>query len=154
MTTQFTHQRMHYLLTWLKALIYIKVVPLQGRCGPEVGTGIALLFLDHDTRRGWVVSSTLRQHFTHGKEPVPILQEAGWAPGSVWTGRKCPHRDSIPDRPARSHPLYRVSYPANLIYVKIRNNIVPTSFVSLMTIIWELYVYLTEVIFMLKPSVK
>jgi len=21
-----------------------------------------------------------------GKEPVPILQEAGWAPGPVWTG--------------------------------------------------------------------
>jgi len=37
------------------------------------------------------------------KDPVPILQEAGWAPGPVWTGGKsCPHRDSIPDRPARS----------------------------------------------------
>ena len=35
--------------------------------------------------------------------PVPILQEAGWAPGPVWTGGKSrPHRDSIPDRPARS----------------------------------------------------
>ena len=38
-----------------------------------------------------------------GKDPVPILQEAGWAPGPVWTGGKSrPHRDSIPDRPARS----------------------------------------------------
>jgi len=35
--------------------------------------------------------------------PVPILQEAGWAPGPVWMGGKSrPHRDSIPDRPARS----------------------------------------------------
>ena len=34
-----------------------------------------------------------------GKEPVPILQEGGWAPGPVWTGgNSCPHRDSIPDR--------------------------------------------------------
>ena len=34
---------------------------------------------------------------------VPILQEAGWGPGPVWTGGKSrPHRDSIPDRPARS----------------------------------------------------
>ena len=50
-----------------------------------------------------MVSSTPRPHFTPGKEPVPILQEAGWAPGPVWTGRKSrPHRDSIPDRPARS----------------------------------------------------
>jgi hypothetical protein len=31
-----------------------------------------------------------------GKDPVPILQEAGWAPGQVWTGGKSrPHRDSI-----------------------------------------------------------
>ena len=41
--------------------------------------------------------------FTPGKDPVPILQEAGWAPGPVYTGGKSrPHRDSIPDRPARS----------------------------------------------------
>ena len=38
-----------------------------------------------------------------GKGPVPILQEAGWAPGPVWTGGNSrPHRDSIPDGPARS----------------------------------------------------
>jgi len=24
--------------------------------------------------------------FTPGKYPVPIVQEAGWAPGPVWTG--------------------------------------------------------------------
>jgi len=40
---------------------------------------------------------------TPGKDPVPIVQEAGWAPGSVWTGGKSRlHQDSIPDRPARS----------------------------------------------------
>ena len=50
-----------------------------------------------------MVSSTPRPHFTPGKDPVPNLQEAGWAPGPVWTGGKSrPHRDSIPDRPARS----------------------------------------------------
>jgi len=38
-----------------------------------------------------------------GKDPIPILQEVGWTPGSVWTGGKShPHGDSIPDRPARS----------------------------------------------------
>ena len=26
--------------------------------------------------------------FTPGKDPVPIVQEAGWAPGLVWTGAK------------------------------------------------------------------
>jgi hypothetical protein len=24
--------------------------------------------------------------FTPGKDPVPIVKEAGWAPGPVWTG--------------------------------------------------------------------
>ena len=75
------------------------------------GRGIALLFHDHGTRRGWVVSSTHRPYFTPGKDPLPILQEAGWALGPVWTGGKShPHRDSIPDRPAHSQPLYRLSY--------------------------------------------
>ena len=69
----------------------------------RVGRGIALLFHDRGTRRGWVVSSTPRQHFTPGKDPVPVLQEAGWALGPVWTGGNSrPHRNSIPDRPVRS----------------------------------------------------
>jgi len=43
---------------------------------------------------------------TPGKEPVPIVQEAGWNPGPVCSGRKSrPHRDSIPDRPAPTHSL-------------------------------------------------
>ena len=52
----------------------------------RVGRGIALLFHDRGTRSGWVVSSTPRPHFTPGKDPVPILQEAGWVPGPVSTG--------------------------------------------------------------------
>jgi len=50
-----------------------------------------------------VFSVTPRPLFTPAKDPVPIVQEARWAPGPVWTGGKSrPHRDSIPDRPARS----------------------------------------------------
>jgi len=50
-----------------------------------------------------------------GKELVPILQEAGWAPEPVCTGGKSlPHRDSILDRPARSQSLYRLSYRAHI----------------------------------------
>ena len=50
-----------------------------------------------------MVSSTPRPHFTPGKVPVPIVQEAWWAPGPVCAGGKSrPNRDSIPDRPARS----------------------------------------------------
>ena len=67
-----------------------------------------------------MVSSTPRPHITPGKDPVPVLQEAGWAPGQVWMGGKSrPHRDSIPDRPARNQSLYRLSCPAhfNPIYI-------------------------------------
>jgi len=55
---------------------------------------------------------------TPGKDPVPIAQDAGWAPGPVWTGGKSrPHRDSIPDRLARSQSLYLLSYRALEVYV-------------------------------------
>ena len=82
----------------------------------RLGRGITLLFLDRGTRRGLVFSSTPRPHFTPGKDTVPILQEAGWAPVPVWTGGKSrPHRDSIPDRPARSQSLYRLSYRAHTL---------------------------------------
>jgi len=87
----------------------------------RVGRGIALLFHDCGTRTGWVVSSTPRPHFTYGKNSAPILQEAGWAPGPVWTGGKSrPHRDSIPDRPARSQSLYRLSYSVHKKRVRER----------------------------------
>jgi len=49
---------------------------------------VALLFLDHGTRRGWGFSVSPRPLFTPEKDPVPIVQEAGWAPGPVWTARK------------------------------------------------------------------
>jgi hypothetical protein len=51
----------------------------------RVGRGIALPFLDRGIRRRWGVSSTPQPHFTPGKDPVPIVQEAEWAPGPVWT---------------------------------------------------------------------
>ena len=79
--------------------------------------GIALLFHDHGTRRGWGVSVTPRPLFTPGKDPVPIVQDAGWAPGPVWTGAEnlAPTRIRSPDRPVRSQSLYRLSYPAHAL---------------------------------------
>ena len=51
--------------------------------------------------------------FPPEKEPVPIVQEAEWAPGPVWTGVEFLALTGIrsPDRPARSESLYRLSYP-------------------------------------------
>jgi hypothetical protein len=61
-----------------------------------------------------VSSPTARPHFTPGKGGKVV--KAGWAPGPVWTGGKSrPHRDSIPDRPARSQSLYRLSYRAHFL---------------------------------------
>jgi len=60
---------------------------------------------------------------SHGKDRLPILQEAGWSPGPVWTGGKSRyHRDSIPDRPARSQSLYQLSYPAHMRNTKVQKN--------------------------------
>jgi hypothetical protein len=71
---------------------------------------------------GWEVSVTPRPLSTPGKDPVPIVQEAGWAPGPVWSGAEnlAPTGiffylfDSRTVQPvARSQSLYRLSYPAH-----------------------------------------
>ena len=69
-----------------------------GRTAHRGSRGIALPFLDHGTRRGWGGSFTSRPLFTLGKDSVLIVQEAGWAPGPVWTGAEnlAPHRDLMP----------------------------------------------------------
>ena len=55
--------------------------------------------------------------FTPAKDPVLLVQEAGWAPGSVWTGaeKHSPTGIRSPDRPARNESLYRLSYPGRRI---------------------------------------
>jgi hypothetical protein len=46
------------------------------------------------------------------RDPVPIVQEAGWAPGPVWTITEnlAPAGIRSPDPPAHSDSLYRLSY--------------------------------------------
>jgi hypothetical protein len=67
-----------------------------------------------------MVSSTPRPHFTPGKDLVPTLHEAGWAPGPVWMGGKSrPHRDSIPDRPALSSFAIPTELPGPHLYLKV-----------------------------------
>jgi hypothetical protein len=54
---------------------------------------------------------------TPGKDPVPIVQGAGWVPGPVWTDAENLASNGIqsPDCPARSQSLYRLSYRASLL---------------------------------------
>jgi hypothetical protein len=56
-----------------------------------------------------------RPLFTHGKDPVPIVQKGGWTPGLVWTGAEnlAPTGIQSLDRPARNQSLYRLRYPAH-----------------------------------------
>jgi hypothetical protein len=79
--------------------------------GGEGGGGvIALHSLDLGAKRGWVVSTMPRPLYP-GKDPVPIVQEAGWVPGPIWT---CAGIRS-PDHPARSQSLYQLSYPGQML---------------------------------------
>ena len=79
-----------------------------------------------------MVSNTPRPHFTPGKDPARILQEAGWVPGPVWTGGiSRPHRDSILDLPARSQSLYRLSYRAHKQYVYIKRKVRDTKLLQI-----------------------
>jgi len=86
-----------------------------GRMAHRGSRGTALLFLDHGTRRGEGVRVTPRPLFTPGKEPAPIVQETGWAPGPVWTGAENLAHAGIrsPENTARSQSLYRLSYQAH-----------------------------------------
>ena len=109
---------------------------------------IALPFHDHGTKRGWWISDTPRPLFTPGKDPIPIVQEAGWVPGPVWTGAKnlAPTEIRFPDRPARSQSLYRLRYPAhfdcwacryiNTCFTELNWNIG-----YLVTVLWEFTAY-------------
>jgi hypothetical protein len=74
--------------------------------------GIVLLFFNLDARwGGWSTSRPSR--FNPGKDQVPIVQEAGRAPGPVRMGAEnlAPTGIRSPELPARRESLYRLSYP-------------------------------------------
>jgi hypothetical protein len=53
-----------------------------------------------------------RPLYARKREPVPIVLEAGWAPGLVWTGaQNRPTGIRTPNHPARSDSLRRLRYP-------------------------------------------
>ena len=74
-----------------------KVLPITGHEGPEgeemySPTFPSTLALDGVGCQHHAPAALPR------KDPVPIVQDAGWAPGPVWTGAEnlASHRDSIP----------------------------------------------------------
>ena len=92
-----------------------KVKVKWSRYRPSVAqrVGRVLLFHDRGTRRGWVVSSTSRTHYTPRKDQVPILQELGGPQGRSGRAEKlAPTGIPYPDRPAHSQSPSRLRYPA------------------------------------------
>jgi len=86
-----------------------------GRTAHRRNRGIAVPFLDHGTRR-WVRGQRHAPAALYPRErPIPIVQEAGWAPRPVWTGAEnlAPTGIRSSDRPTRSKSLYRLSYPTH-----------------------------------------
>ena len=98
-----------------------KVPPITGHEGPEGEQRYSptLLWPRHLDGGGW--SAPRPSSFTPRKDPVPIVYEAGCAPGPVCTGAEnlAPTGIRSPDRPARSESLYRLSYsgPYLIFYI-------------------------------------
>jgi hypothetical protein len=81
----------------------------KGKVCPRTGS-----FFNLGARWGWVVSATPWPLYPRETDPVPIVYEAEWGPGPVWTDTEnlTPHTAiRTPDLPARSESLYRLSYP-------------------------------------------
>ena len=77
-----------------------------GRTAHRGSRGITLLFLDHGTRRGWVVSVTPRPPFTPGKSRYPLYRRLGDHRGRSGRVRKIsppPGFDSRTVQPVASH---------------------------------------------------
>jgi hypothetical protein len=117
-----------------------------GRTANRGSSGIAVPFLDHGTRRRWGVIVTPRPLFVSGKDPVPTVQEAGWAPGPVWTGAENlaspPAFDPRTVRPIASRYSDYTTRPFNV--VRTRRNII---------LYWHYLVCCTQINRRLSPNV-
>jgi hypothetical protein len=60
----------------------------------------------------WVVNPTPRPPYFRDRDRVPMVQKAGWAPVSVWTGagNLAPTGMRSPDPPVSIMSLYRLRY--------------------------------------------
>jgi hypothetical protein len=65
---------------------------------------MSTLSLTSALEEGWMVNATPWPLYPLERDPVPVLQEAGWPMGPVWTGAEniAPTGFRNLDRPARS----------------------------------------------------
>ena len=81
-----------------------KVHPRTGHEGPEGEQMYSSTLPSTSALDGGEWSTPRLGRFTPGKDPVPIVQDVGWAPRPVWTGTEnlAPTGIRSADRPARS----------------------------------------------------
>jgi hypothetical protein len=77
-----------------------------------------------------VVNVTSRQLYPRERDPVSILEEAGWAPGPVWTVRKSSLPPGFDDRIAQavaSPYTDRATSAQRHVYVRTTNRVSPSA---------------------------
>jgi hypothetical protein len=88
--------------------------------------GIAVLIRNLGARWTWVVSFRHRPFYLRGKSPpVPIWQEAGWAPEPVWTRRRREnysfrYQESNSGRPSRNPAIILIQLRRISISILLR----------------------------------
>ena len=89
-----------------------KCRPRTGHEDPEGEYSYSSTLSFTTTLDGVGVQATSWPLYPQERYPVPIVQEAGWAPGPVWTGAENLAATGIrsPDFSARSESLYRLIY--------------------------------------------
>ena len=106
-----------------------------GRTAHRGSRGIALPFLDHGTRRGRGISVTPRPLLTPGKDPVPIVQEAAWAPGPVWTGAETLAPSGFDSRTVKPVASRYTDYATQALRPNLIKSIPPHNFLTTKPII-------------------
>jgi hypothetical protein len=106
-----------YVYPWGKSNSKVKFILEQATKIQRGNTGIAKSLFHLGARFGCVVNPTPRPLYPRERNPIRIGQEAGWAPGPVWTCAENLDPTGIrsPDRPARSYIDW-----ANPAHVSIR----------------------------------
>jgi hypothetical protein len=91
-------------------IIKVKITLEQATKAQRGSSGIVLLFSLTSALDGGGWSTPRPGRFTPRKDTVPVVQEAGWAAGPVWTGAEklAPIGIRSSDRTASSESLYRL----------------------------------------------
>ena len=79
----------------------------------RMGRGIALLLHDSGTRRGEWSAARPGRTLSPRKTRYPLYRRLG---GPQGRSARAENLNSIPDRPALSQSLYRLSYPAHTYF--------------------------------------